>query len=401
MKLILLALVIFIAWVELSLDGDHVVDETRVLSLLKELVSTNSENPPGYEKEVADVLIDHMTAHGFSFEMVGPEERPNVVFYTHPGKTGKLVLHGHMDTVPTGPLDSWSYAPFGAEVVSGRLYGRGSCDMKGPVAAMAEAMILYKEAGHQEPLVMLTTSDEESGCSGAERVVESGLLQGVPFGICGEPTSLNVLVGEKGMFWSKLIAEGKSAHGSRPEEGINAINLCLEALRVLITEPYSFEPNELLGKPTLNLGMINGGIKINVVPAYCEALLDMRIVKGQSPEKLLITMNERLSSAGLGETTRVDYVHGKPAVVTPRDSEIVNISLDVVESVTGHRCIPTAATYGTDCSVLQPKGGIINVICGPGSIEQAHQPDEFISLEELYKSVDVYMGIARHFADST
>ena len=93
----------------------------------------------------------------------------------------------------------------------------------------------------------------------------------------------------------------------------------------------------------------------------------------------------------------VEYVHGKPAVVTPIDAEIVSVSLNEVERITGKRSIPTAATYGTDCSVLQPKIGILNVICGPGSIEQAHQPNEYIELEELYKSVDVYLGIARHF----
>ena len=95
---------------------------------------------------------------------------------------------------------------------------------------------------------------------------------------------------------------------------------------------------------------------------------------------------------------KVEYVHGKPAVVTPIDAEIVGVSLNSVESMTGKRPIPTAATFGTDCSVLQPKIGIINVICGPGSIEQAHQPNEFISLSQLYQSVTIYSEIARHFS---
>ena len=368
------------------------MDKSRVLSLLKNLIATNSENPPGKEDEVAKILRNHLEAQGISCVSVGPSKRPNLIFSSHDGEKGELVLHGHMDTVPIGKRESWDYDPFVSEIVNGLLYGRGSCDMKGPVAALTEALILYTQEKHERPLLLLTTSDEESGCSGAEEVAKS-----VKFGVCAEPTSMQVLVGEKGMFWSKVVATGQSAHGSRPEEGVNAIQLCMDALRVLTNEPYPYEQDSLLGEPTINIGMISGGIKINVVAANCEAQVDMRTVKGQTPESLLDQMNERIYSIGLGEKVRVEYIHGKPCVITPEDSEIVTITQDEVERVTGIRKPLTSATYGTDCSVLQPKVGITNVICGPGSIEQAHQPNEYIDLEELYKSVDVYLGIARKF----
>ncbi|MHA2042468.1 MAG: M20 family metallopeptidase [Candidatus Thorarchaeota archaeon] len=245
---------------------------------------------------------------------------------------------------------------------------------------------------------MLATSDEESGCTGAEEVAKSGKLKGVQFGVCAEPTSLNVLVGEKGIFWSRLVTEGKAAHGSRPEEGINAIELCIEALEVLTGSDYDFEEDTLLGTQTMNIGLIQGGVKVNVVPDICEARLDMRIVKGQSPEGILDSMNKRLDSAGLSNRARVEYIHGKPAVVTPYDSKIVSVSMAAVTKITGKKPSPTAATYGTDCSVLQPEIGIVNVICGPGSIEQAHQPNEFIEVDQLVQSVDVYLEIARHFS---
>ncbi len=373
------------------------LNEQRVLNLLKDLIATNSENPPGREDQVAKVLQDHMESHGIYCISVGPSKRPNLIFSSHDGELGDLVLHGHMDTVPIGERTSWDYDPFGSEVVNGLLYGRGACDMKGPVAALTEALILYTEEKHAKPLVVLTTSDEESGCSGAEEVAKSGKLSGIKYGVCAEPTDLQVLVGEKGIFWSKVIAEGKSAHGSRPEEGVNAIELCMAALKVITEDTYPYEQDDLLGTPTISIGMINGGIKVNVVAAHCEAQVDMRTVKGQSPEGLLEQMNERIYALGLSDRVRVEYIHGKPAVCTPKETEIVPIVLDQVERVTGHRPEPTSATYGTDCSVLQPKVGIMNVICGPGSIEQAHQPNEFISLKQLYQSVDVYLGIARKF----
>ncbi|KXH76543.1 MAG: hypothetical protein AM326_06965 [Candidatus Thorarchaeota archaeon SMTZ-45] len=374
------------------------MDKSRVLELLKELIATNSENPPGNEIEVAKILRSHLEAYGISCTSVGPAKRPNLIFSSHDGQKGDIVMHGHMDTIPIGSLEDWFHDPFSSDIDNGLLYGRGACDMKGPVAALAETLILYAEERHSKPLVVLTTSDEELGCSGAEEVAKSGLLNGIKFGVCAEPTSLQVLVGEKGMFWSRVVAIGKSAHGSRPDEGINAIKDCIEAVRLLTEESYPHEVDEILGQPTMNIGVIQGGITINVVPDRCEAELDMRIVKGQDPDTLLKTMNTRIESAGLSERVKVEYIHGKPAVLTPIDSEIVKIVKDVVKNVTGMIPKMGIATYGTDCSVLQPKIGILNVICGPGSIEQAHQPNEFISLDELYQSIDIYLEIARHFS---
>ena len=373
------------------------MNKSRVLELLKDLIATNSENPPGYEADVAKILRDHMDAYGISCASIGPSERPNLIFSSHGEKKGDLIIHGHMDTVPAGPPESWTHDPFSSKIVDGRLYGRGACDMKGSLAALAETLILYSQEQHNKPLLFLATSDEESGCSGAEKVAASNQLNGVRFGVCAEPTGLQVLIGEKGMFWSKVVAKGKAAHGSRPTEGINAIQACMDAIRVLTNKQYSFDPQDVLGVPTFNVGVIQGGIKINVVPDNCEALLDMRTVIGQDPESLLKEMNDRLVLEGLSDRVKVEYVHGKPAVLTPVDSEIVGVAKSTVERIASRSTTLGAATYGTDCSVLQPKVGIQNVICGPGSIEQAHQPDEFISLDELYQSIDIYLDIARYF----
>ena len=373
-------------------------DRSRLVSLAQDLVTINSENPPGNEAEVASILQTHMEDHGISCVSIGPRARPNLLFSTIEDEIGPLVIHGHMDTVPVGPRNSWTHDPFGGEIVDGLLFGRGAADMKGPVAALAETMIQYSNEGHSTPLLMLATSGEESGFTGAEEVAKNSRLHGVQYGVCAEPTSLNVLVGEKGIFWSRVISEGEAAHGSRPDEGINAIELCIQALEVLTGSEYDYEPDFLLGTQTIGVGLIQGGVKVNVVPDTCEAFLDMRIVKGQTPESLLDDMNKRLVEAGLSDHVRVETVHGASATITPIDSEIVSVSIDAVRRITGIEPKPAAATYGTDCSVLQPKIGITNVICGPGSIEQAHQPDEFIHIEQLVQSVGVYLEIARHFS---
>ncbi|MGQ4871574.1 MAG: M20 family metallopeptidase, partial [Candidatus Thorarchaeota archaeon] len=238
------------------------VDRSRVVRLARDLIATDSQSPPGREAEVASVLRDHLEAHGIACILVGPKDRPNLLFYSHEGRKGPLVIHGHMDTVPVGPRENWLHDPFDGEIVDGRLYGRGACDMKGPLAALAETLILYTEEKHEVPLLMLATSDEESGCSGAEEVARSGILSGVKYGICAEPTNLRVLVGEKGMLWVRVVARGKSAHGSCPHEGVNAIELCMRALDVLTHAEYSFEETEFMGRPTINVGRIEGGVKI-------------------------------------------------------------------------------------------------------------------------------------------
>ncbi len=369
-----------------------------MMKLARDLIATNSENPPGREADAARVLKEHMEAHGLICTQVGRSERPNLIFSS--GRTGKaqLVLHGHLDTVPAGARESWSHDPFESEVVNGRLYGRGACDMKGPMAALAETLIEYSKEPQSRPLLMLATSDEESGCLGAEDVALSGQLAGTKFGVCAEPTDLDVLVGERGMLWTRVSAVGKAAHGSRPENGLNAINMCMDALRVLIKRGYAYEADHMMGRPTVNIGTIKGGIRINVVPDQCEALVDMRLVKGQTPDSVLGQMRDRLQSAGLSERVSVEYVFGKPPVRAPPDSEIVTVAAQAVHKIMGKTLKLRAATFGTDCSVLQPKVGIVSVICGPGSIEQAHQPDEYISVNQLLKSVDVYLTIARHFA---
>jgi acetylornithine deacetylase/succinyl-diaminopimelate desuccinylase-like protein len=123
----------------------------------------------------------------------------------------------------------------------------------------------------------------------------------------------------------------------------------------------------------------------------------MRIVKGQTPELLLKLMNERLKINGFADRIKIDYLLGKTAVLTPADSEIVHVAVAEVERVINVEPKLGTATFGTDCSVFQPKCGILNVICGPGSIEQAHQPNEYIRLDQLYQAVEVYLGIARKF----
>ncbi|MFW9845775.1 MAG: M20 family metallopeptidase, partial [Candidatus Thorarchaeota archaeon] len=322
----------------------------RMLTLTKKLIATNSEDPPGREKEVADILRAHLGEYGIHSTQVGSDERPNLIFSTHGEEFGSLVLHGHMDTVPAGPRELWERDPFGSEMIGDLLYGRGSSDMKGPLAALAETMIVYKEEGHRHPLLFLATSNEEDGCQGAEEVADSGVLNGVDYGVCAEPTSLDLYLGEKGVCWVKVVATGKAGHSSRPDSGVNAIDLCIDALQAIKNGEYPCEYHELMGEYTMNVGVIEGGTQQGVIPDRCEAQIDMRLVKGQTPESVFALMGKYLDEAGLSEQVQLECINESYPTITSRDSRIAGFASDALEAVIGRRPELGVATYGSDSS---------------------------------------------------
>jgi acetylornithine deacetylase/succinyl-diaminopimelate desuccinylase-like protein len=269
--------------------------------------------------------------------------------------------------------------------------------MKGPLAALAETMILYKKENHQEPLLLLATSNEENGLLGAEEIADSGVLQGVEYGVCAEPTSLRLYLGEKGVVWVHVKATGEAGHSSRPDTGINAIDMCIRAIQVLMAGDYPSEPNELLGHHTMNIGKIEGGTQQGVTPDTCKAQIDMRLVKGQTPEGIMELMRNHLDEAGFGQEITIENVNSSYTTITPVNSKIAQFASKAIEALTGKKPELGVATYGSDSSVLQARVGISNIIFGPGSITQAHQPNEYIEIDELFKSVDVYLHIARSF----
>jgi acetylornithine deacetylase/succinyl-diaminopimelate desuccinylase-like protein len=206
-------------------------------------------------------------------------------------------------------------------------------------------------------------------------------------------------LGEKGVVWVRVTAKGKTGHSSRPETGMNAIDLCIQAIHVLTHGVYPSEPDAFLGNHTMNVGKIEGGTQQGVIPDTCKALIDMRIVKGQTPESITDLMKKHLDDAGIGQNVSIENYNSSYTTITPTDSKIVQFASKAIEDLTGTQPELGVATYGSDSSVLQNRVGIFNIIYGPGSIAQAHQPNEYIEIDQLLKSIDVYLHIARAFND--
>lgn len=362
------------------------------VAFTRKLISLDTVNPPGNEAVAAELTGQLLSKHGF------------VVNYIHYGNNRlhliaekgcredkpAIVFTGHFDTVPIG-AQKWSFDPFGGEIVDGRLYGRGSSDMKSGISAMCFAAIQAFRAGTPPAGVrFVLTAGEETGCQGAVHIVDNYDKMGKACGIVvGEPTANVPAIGHKGGLYLKVSAWGKTAHSSMPHLGDNAIYKAARA--VLKAAEFNFDSPEdqLLGFSTLNVGRMHGGINLNSVPDYAEFTIDARTTTQVDHQWLL----ERLRQE-VGDEVEFEILVDLPAVASEEKSDFVKTVYDACGVRAGSGGYPRSLPYLTDGAVLQPAyGGVPTVILGPGQPEQAHQTDEYCYTENIEKAVDIYKQI--------
>ena len=361
-----------------------------VVELLQSLVRIPSVNPSGDpgttgvgEKRCAEFIADYLGACGAQPELreVLPD-RPNVLGYfpsDRPGKP-KLLLCPHTDTVSVRGM---TIDPFAAEERDGRIYGRGACDTKGTTAAMLWALWELREIlprlGHEIWFAGLV--GEEAGNEGAAALAVD--FQGADFALIGEPTECQIVHTTKGVTWLRLITRGRAAHGASPERGDNALYKMADVLRCIRDElaaELRALADPILGAPTVNAGMIEGGSKINIVPELCTVELDMRTVPSQHRHHFVEEIRERLRRAC--PDLEVELIRTHQPLSTAPDHPCVRALEEA-----GGKCV--GAPWFCDGSVLA-SGGIPAVAAGPGSIAQAHTADEWLAVEELRRGVEFY-----------
>jgi succinyl-diaminopimelate desuccinylase len=319
---------------------------------------------------------------GFELAIVPWEpSRPNLVARWRGG--GPLTLAAHLDTVPFDAA-TWTVDPLGGEVIGGRLYGRGSSDMKAGAAAMVRAA-LDAAADDVAPFTVVFTSAEETGCGGARAVAASGLLDPAPTLIVGEATGNEVFFGHKGATWLELVVIGRSAHGSRPELGDSAVHRLADAIVAARDRPAT-PPHPVLGPLTTNVGTIIGGQQTNLVPDRASLTIDVRTVPGQDAAEVAALL--RSASGGeVREILDVPSVWTDPA--EPRSRRITA----VVDALTGRRSRAGAVAYFTDGAVLADAGAPAVYIVGPGDIDQPHTSDEWCAVERIDEATAVYRAL--------
>lgn len=326
-----------------------------------------------------------------------------------PDVDGGIVLSGHSDVVPANPQD-WASDPFQMVEDGGRLYGRGSCDMKGFIAAATAMAPVFAERVRDRPVHFAFTYDEEVGCLGANALAKSLQAHGIRPGVAviGEPTSMRIIEGHKGCYEYTTRFSGLAGHGSAPDRGVNAVEYAVryvhrlldlkDALRARAPAGSRFEPPWT----TINTGSLQGGVAHNVIASHATVDWEMRPVQAADADYVKAELQALCEHSLLPamraispEAEIVTETIGEVEGLAPADR---NEAKDIVMELTGAGTSDVVA-FGTEAGIFQTLG-LSAVVCGPGSIEQAHKPDEFVSLDQLQQCLDMLDRLGRKLATS-
>ena len=373
------------------------IKKKELVDLTIQLVQTSTENPPGNEKVAAQFLKSILPKMAFKIKTVhSPKGRWNLIAEKRWGRGGRtLIFNGHLDVVPAGDPSQWKYPPFQGKLYKGRIYGRGASDMKSGIASFIHALTMIDRSEislHQGAVILHLVSDEEShGHQGMGFLTQKGGIQG-DAALVGEPTDLHPVIAHKGALWLRISTFGKSAHSAKPHLGVNAIEKMIKLMDRLNSLTLGGE-HPLLGKPTLSIGTIQGGTKINVVPDRCEIEVDRRMLPGEKKEEVLGVMKEILDSLQSQDSLfqyrmeEIDYA--EPSEVDPEE-EIVRVGVEAIQEVLGKKPPLRAFSGFTDSRFYINQCHIPTLVFGPGDTNQIHTTDESVEVEALVHAAHIY-----------
>ena len=271
-------------------------DNNSVIALCQDLIRIDTSNPPGNERVAALFVQERLRRIGFETFLIGHDDERATLLAMLEGepRSDTFLFVGHLDTVPCGDVAQWNHDPFEAYCDGTHIIGRGASDMKGGLAALIAAAETLKGKQVKNTIILVFTADEESGCLGSTALLDLPRIQTAKLLIVPEPTSNHIGVAEKGALWVKIRARGKSAHGSMPDQGINAINEILALMNELDLSGFQNEKNAYLGSFTASLNTITGGIKTNIIPDSCEVSMDIRTLPAQNQSDVLAVIERAI-----------------------------------------------------------------------------------------------------------
>ena len=377
------------------------------ISLLKELVRIPSVNPyddasDGGEREIAEFIASILADMDLKvFMQRVKHNRRNVIGVMKGRNKGSIMLNAHLDTVGVNGMDS---DPFTPTVKNGRLYGRGSCDTKSSAASMI-ATIKWLIEENKEPeksVVFAGVVDEEFRSIGTKALIKEYVTDGA---IVGEPTGGKIAIAHKGYAWIEIKTSGKAAHGSVPEAGVDAIEKTGKIVTALSHLNRTFRgEHPLLGKSTLHMSRINGGSEWAIIPDGCTLQIERRILPGESGSTAMAEVRSILSElAGEDKDIRAKarlVFEQKPAEMAV-DDPFIRHMFDAYRKCFVQEAELTGLPYWTDASLLINDAGIPTCIYGPGNIKLAHSASEYVSLDDVAKSVAFYHEAVRCFCDNS
>ncbi|WP_440778827.1 acetylornithine deacetylase [Pseudomonas syringae] len=366
----------------------------RALEILKRLIAfdTVSSEP---NMALIEYVRELLASKGIESLIVKDEtgKKANLFASTGPRDVPGVLLSGHTDVVPAAG-QAWTMPPFQATLRDGRIYGRGTCDMKGFIALAIDAMLNAADMTLLRPLQLALSHDEEIGCVGVRRLLDVLHLAPVRPFLCvvGEPTLMQFAVGHKGKASYRTFCRGQEAHSSLAPRAVNAIHLASDFIAELrnsqkrIEQQGSRDEGYDIPYSTVHIGRIDGGKALNIVPNLCTMEFEYRNLPGDNPEVLLEQLRERadvlvreakqLSGVAAIE---IEVMNEYPALETHPSVEAVRMLHAFAVPGTQH----IKVSYGTEGGLFAGRLNVPVVVCGPGSIEQAHKPDEFIDESQM------------------
>ncbi len=391
------------------------VEESEVVSLTQQLIRIPSVFRPGVaggnEEKVARFLVDYLRAMGLTvhYEEVVPG-RPNVIAVYDSGRPGKTILfEGHTDVVTEGDIASWSYDPFGGAIEHNRIYGRGSCDTKGNLAAAICAVRAIQRSGESfsGKVILCIPCDEEGMMIGIKDFIKRGWADGVDGAIICEPEENQLCITQKGAMRAILRVYGKMAHGAMPLTGINPNTRMARAIVAL----DELEQREIarLGKhpmlgypsitPTILQAPVKGDAQINVVPDQCMTTLDIRTVPGQDHDTLRQQMEailQELSREDNSFKATLEVIEERPWTLTQREDPIVLAVAESYKAITKREPVYNGVPGATDGTFLH-KAGIPILTTGAGDRHIPHHADEYVDIDQLVETTQLYARSALAF----
>lgn len=376
----------------------------EAIALTQTLVRINSENPLHSEAEIASYVCDWLSElpRGSVVTQLVEDHRPNVIA-TLPAESNEppLVYIAHMDTVPIG--DHWTKDPLGGEIIDGKLYGRGACDMKSglAVAMTSFAAVARSDCTLRRPFVVIASVDEEGAMMrGVNALVDEGMISSQHLVIATEPSDLEVVTAHKGLAWIEVEFRGRLAHAGNPEVGVDAVRAGAEFI-TLIKREIDDLPHDhpLLGRTEVTFSRFEGGIKTNVVPDYARIELDVRIPLPLGLEDINAIVNRCCSKVeeivpGVRTSFR-RFNNERPPVEADAEGDFARSLLVNLEQETGAPGRTSVFPAYTDASVVQARTGNHNcLVFGPGRLQEAHTVDEFVSVDQIDKAASVLTQLA-------
>lgn len=355
----------------------------RLIKLTQDLIKIDSQNPPGDERKIAFFIKDILLKYSLSTRLFefGKNRFNTITIYKGKSNKKTLLLTPHLDTVPFGK--NWRFHPCGAKIYKNRIYGRGATDCKGNLAVGLEVLISLSEENIRlnYDIIFVATADEETGSLyGLLPLLKQKIIR-PDYTLILDSDDFNIIIAQKGLIHIKISVSGKKAHGAYPDRGINAIDMAIDLIKKIKNIKFSYKRHNLLKPPTINIGTIKGGDKVNMVADWCEFEIDVRFLPGMDKDKIIKIIKDKIKSI-----TR----HFKFEITAWQAPCQIDSNHILVRSLkeSSKKIIKKYKLKGSEGATVMTffdRFGIPSIATGFGSTGCAHATDEYVSIDNLIK----------------